>query len=1455
MAATPYPLPRSARQTPAFIGTGAATYGPFGEGWGIFDIEDVIAEIRPAGSTAPWAAVPVTIAKLGDSASYSTFNATFPAALGAATQFRLSGRRLHERSVAVTRGGGIDGKALEKELSKIGVTLQELRRDADVGLAGYVPPDLMPGSVSIEKFGVAIGSALDQTGAVPAAFAAAAALHIDLFVPGGAGIICNAISIDVPNGLGLHGGAGGGHFKRTEWNAAKTAPGFTLAMLEELPFFLMKDKKGVRMRGIDVVLDVPGTVVKRIVCAGGEGVSAPVAYANPDALPIRVTVNGNERGPQNIFGFAPDVRKLITAIALGASTVITAPNHRLITGGLTGLGPIPSTVQLSQRPLRVGTTTKDTFVALNPDGSAIDSTAYTPFSADPAATTINYLYATLSYVDSVAGQVWLSAAPVAGDILQLQPQVRTPYLAAFFRQRCTDCSFEDCTATGLWYIGFYGNDNIRVTHDRCAAVGYDNRGFQEIGSSSDCTVTNSVCDGRHVKTDKQAIGGLSGETYVAVTGITRANPPVFSTETSHGLANGQKFVVRFVSRMTEPNNQVFTAANVSANTVEASGVDGSLWQPYQAGGRIYKNLIAILSISNENPAKIAFDVSAGPIPYETGESVTPYGVTGLTDRYDIPVIRNVQMILDEVNQAAGTAVIRDFDARQYSPYLGGGYAQSNRAILTIVAHGRTNGEEVLVEDIGGPARLNGQSFEAANVTADTMQLRELGPRAYVDLLDAPLWTPGTGTLRGSLAVAVYGISWGASGDGLQKGGLIDGNIVKHTLDRMITIQGTQDGIRVLGNSLRHGKTAGIIVDSGVSFPLRNGIVQGNDIFNVAQAIYIIKSDRMIIADNSVRWAAIAALRLDQAHAGIVSNLQVRCPNKTASRGVLMAACDDWEFDGLNISGGLTGLDTADCKNNDFAGRIADAVNGIQCLTSVAGGLKTAARVRVTVNVNLAAPGATLDGLAMNNGEEALLDGQTDKAARGKYVWNGAAVPMTRSLDMNVWAEIYGAVVPVSAGTSAGTWWATDSRLSGLLDQDAIGFYQLATLENGQANRFDINVEGASVRCFYAGPYASSNRFTGDMLNGPAVPILDSSLYTEKSDFTQSRRNGVQTAFQTLTVAPASSQNDYDPFGMTAQWPIAGDATLRLNPATAIAITGFIGPRSVDLRNVTAEYPVVLPHESAASAAANRFNFAKSLERGHRVIWPGDNLLDQYDPAISRRRPRAAAERPQFFGWKRYALLPGTGTAAHALGQAANVSGTVSHPNASAGSYRTLLRRSNLSTGAGAGASAAIRGAYGVFRGDLAGIGGFLVHLIWSYAALPAAADSPFCGLFTGPPGNVDVSTLLNCIGYGKDPGETTLRFQNNDGAGTATRVDLGGNFPVNTTAVYEAYIHSAPNGAGLAAIVWRLDDLSIAPDIRYVSSDIPANTVLLIPLVHTCNRAAAADYQIESGLIEHYTAN
>lgn len=82
--------------------------------------------------------------------------------------------------------------------------------------------------------------------------------------------------------------------------------------------------------------------------------------------------------------------------------------------------------------------------------------------------------------------------------------------------------------------------------------------------------------------------------------------------------------------------------------------------------------------------------------------------------------------------------------------------------------------------------------------------------------------------------------------------------------------------------------------------------------------------------------------------------------------------------------------------------------------------KDSVRVASTANINLAAPGANIDAIAMVAGDRFLAKDQTAGSENGIYIWNGAATPATRALDMNAAAEVEQAVTTVEEGTSAAT---------------------------------------------------------------------------------------------------------------------------------------------------------------------------------------------------------------------------------------------------------------------------------------------------------------------------------------------------------------------------------------------------------------------------------------------------
>lgn len=102
--------------------------------------------------------------------------------------------------------------------------------------------------------------------------------------------------------------------------------------------------------------------------------------------------------------------------------------------------------------------------------------------------------------------------------------------------------------------------------------------------------------------------------------------------------------------------------------------------------------------------------------------------------------------------------------------------------------------------------------------------------------------------------------------------------------------------------------------------------------------------------------------------------------------------------------------------------------------------KDSARVSTQGNLNLASPGATIDGITMVINDRVLIRAQSVGSENGIYIWNGAAVAMARSLDGNTSDELESAILTVDEGTSAGTTWR-QTAVNFVLNTSTIQFVQ------------------------------------------------------------------------------------------------------------------------------------------------------------------------------------------------------------------------------------------------------------------------------------------------------------------------------------------------------------------------------------------------------------------------------
>lgn len=98
--------------------------------------------------------------------------------------------------------------------------------------------------------------------------------------------------------------------------------------------------------------------------------------------------------------------------------------------------------------------------------------------------------------------------------------------------------------------------------------------------------------------------------------------------------------------------------------------------------------------------------------------------------------------------------------------------------------------------------------------------------------------------------------------------------------------------------------------------------------------------------------------------------------------------------------------------------------------------KDSCRVSTQGNLNLASPGATIDGVTMASGDRVLVRQQTTTSENGIYIWNGAASAMTRSLDASTFPELEQAVVTIEEGTNAGSTYR-QTAVNGTLGTDPV----------------------------------------------------------------------------------------------------------------------------------------------------------------------------------------------------------------------------------------------------------------------------------------------------------------------------------------------------------------------------------------------------------------------------------
>ena len=183
--------------------------------------------------------------------------------------------------------------------------------------------------------------------------------------------------------------------------------------------------------------------------------------------------------------------------------------------------------------------------------------------------------------------------------------------------------------------------------------------------------------------------------------------------------------------------------------------------------------------------------------------------------------------------------------------------------------------------------------------------------------------------------------------------------------------------------------------------------------------------------------------------------------------------------------------------------------------------KDSCRVSTQSNLTLASPGATIDGITMVANDRVLVRNQTTGSQNGIYIWNGAATPMTRSLDCSTADELEQAVTTVEEGTNAGVTyrqtvvnatldttslsWSVFGSSVGAASETSAGIMEIATQAETDAGTDNAR---AVTPLKLATSVFASKKYTTDIGDGSATSyVVTHNLNSRDIDVTVYRNSG------------------------------------------------------------------------------------------------------------------------------------------------------------------------------------------------------------------------------------------------------------------------------------------------------------------------------------------------------------
>jgi hypothetical protein len=256
-----------------------------------------------------------------------------------------------------------------------------------------------------------------------------------------------------------------------------------------------------------------------------------------------------------------------------------------------------------------------------------------------------------------------------------------------------------------------------------------------------------------------------------------------------------------------------------------------------------------------------------------------------------------------------------------------------------------------------------------------------------------------------------------------------------------------------------------------------------------------------------------------------------------------------------------------------------------------------------------------------------------------------------------------------------------------------------------------------------------------------------------------------------------------------------------------------------------------------------------------IVLQNGGRIDGLAPAITNGQAATFEQlsnpTAQYEGATSILVLPNNTTALSQVGTSLSTVGTVATPAQVATNHLTQTRRFTLASGAIAGNLVHWRHpSLVLWRGNAVRRGGFRVAIRFGNE-VSVAGQRYFWGIQDSgaAPTNVDPLTAISPgrIGLAINETSTTWRLINNITGTAPTILDLGANFPVNNTDMYELVSACLPNAAGIDYVVTNLaTGISLSGTL---TTNIPNNTTFLLPYMWGSNNATAAAITAATAMI------